>query len=140
MFGRGKGNVGASSRGLLHCRQAGESGVSIEKIYAQLSCNDLSKSAAWFETLFGRAPDARPMDGLAEWHHADSAGLQLFEDAANAGRGTLTLIVRDLVGERARLSGNGLEPPDIEPADTTSLLRLRDLDGNLVVLAQRGRA
>lgn len=63
----------------------------LSKIYANLSCSDLSGSVAWYEKLFGRAPDARPMNGLAEWHHGDSAGLQLFENTADAGRGTLTL-------------------------------------------------
>lgn len=114
--------------------------MSIEKVYAQLSCSDLEKSLVWFERLFGREPDARPMDGLAEWHHESTAGLQLFEDPSNAGGGTLTLIVSDLRNEHSRLAGAGLQPSAIEPADTTSLVRLRDPDGNLVVLAQPGRA
>lgn len=114
--------------------------MTIEKIYAQLSCSDLAQSISWFEHLFGRAPDARPMDGLAEWHHKDDAGFQLFEDISAAGKGTLTLIVRDLEGEHARLANCGLNPPEIEPADTTSLVQLRDPDKNLVVLAQPGRA
>lgn len=113
--------------------------MTIEKIYAQLSCRDLAQSIAWFERLFGRAPDAQPMQGLAEWHHRDSSGFQLFENASNAGRGTMTLIVADLRDEHSRLSNNGLSPPPIEPADTTSLVRLRDPDDNLVVLAQPGR-
>lgn len=112
----------------------------IEKIYAQLACSDLARSIAWFETLFGRSPDARPMDGLAEWHHGDHAGLQVFEDASNAGRGTLTLIVSDLRNEHSRLSDAGLAPSAIQPVDTGSLVQLRDPDRNLVVLAQPGPA
>jgi hypothetical protein len=80
------------------------------------------------------------MNGLAEWHHDDNAGLQVFENAPNAGKGTLTLIVSDLRNEHSRLIAAGLEPSAIEPADTTSLVRLRDPDQNLVVLAQPGRA
>lgn len=112
----------------------------IEKVYAQLSCSDLERSVVWFEHLFQRKPDARPMDGLAEWHHEAHAGLQVFEDAGNAGKGTLTLIVSDLRNEHSRLTAAGLDPSAIEPADTTSLVRLRDPDRNLVVLAQPGRA
>ncbi|OXT01941.1 glyoxalase/bleomycin resistance/dioxygenase family protein [Notoacmeibacter marinus] len=112
----------------------------IEKVYAQLSCSDLERSIVWFEHLFERTPDARPMDGLAEWHHADTAGFQLFRNAPNAGKGTLTLIVSDLRTEHSRLANAGLEPSAIEPADTTSLVRLHDPDRNLVVLAQPGRA
>lgn len=109
--------------------------MSIEKIYAQLSCSNLKQSTEWFASLFGRAPDARPMKGLAEWHQ-QSAGFQLFENASNAGHGTLTLIVSNLGGEQSRLRGQGLGTPEIEPADTVRLLQLRDPDNNLVVLAE----
>jgi hypothetical protein len=114
--------------------------MAIVKLYAQLSCNSLSVSEAWFSKLFGRSADAHPMQGLAEWHHSGSAGLQLFEDRKNAGRGTMTLIVSDLSAEHARLKAAGLAPSDIEPADTTSLVMLRDPDNNLVVFAQPGPA
>ena len=108
--------------------------MTIAKIYAHLSCSDLETSIPWFATLFGRDPDARPMAGLAEWHHSDPAGFQLFEDSGAAGEGTLTLIVTGLAAEHARLSA--LEPADIEEGDGISLVRLDDPDGNLVVLAE----
>jgi len=76
-------------------------------IYANLACSDLGRSRAWFATLFGREPDAAPMEGLVEWHHGEGAGFQLSaegEDDAKAGRGTLTPIVSDLRGERSRLA------------------------------------
>lgn len=82
----------------------------LEKIYAQLSCSDLKRSVVWFARLFEREPDAWPMDGLVEWHHEGKAGLQVFEDASNAARGGLTLIVRDLRNEHARLVAAGLGP------------------------------
>lgn len=113
--------------------------MAIEAIYAHVSCADLERSADWFARLFGRGPDARPMASLAEWHHRDGAGLQLFEDAPNAGRQTLTLIVSDLHGEHRRLTQLGLHPGDVEPADTVSLVRLHDPDGSLVVLAEPAR-
>ena len=108
------------------------------RIFAHLSCSKLEASEPWFESLFGRAPDARPMPGLSEWHQDESAGLQLFENAVDAGRGTLTLIVDDLRAEHERLTAAGLDPGDVEPATSTSLVQLRDPDGNLVVLAQAG--
>ena len=114
--------------------------TSIQKVYGQLNCVDLSVSEAWFERLFGRAPDATPMAGLAEWHHRGAAGLQLFENSEHAGHGTLTLIVSDLRAEHARLKRAALNPSPIEPATTTSLVRMNDPDGNLIVLAQPGKA
>ena len=106
----------------------------MDKIFAQLSCSDLTRSIGWFSTIFGREPDALPMKGLAEWHHG-GAGFQLFQ-GENAGRGTLTLIVIGLPEERSRLSDAGLLPGPIEAADYVDLVRLRDPDNNLVVLAQ----
>lgn len=114
--------------------------MSIIKIYAQLNCSDLTTSMPWFEKLFGRAPDARPMDGLAEWHHRDTAGLQLFDNKKDAGHGTLTLIVEGLSDKRQRLDAAGLAPGPVEPATSTSLVKLTDPDGNTVVLAEPGQA
>ena len=110
----------------------------IEKIYAHLSCSDLEGSIEWFGILFGRAPDARPMDGLAEWHHGEHTGLQLYEDEANAGHATLTLFVSGIEDEHARLTDGDLDPGPLERGDKFMLVRLRDPDGNLVVLAQAG--
>lgn len=112
----------------------------IAALYANLACSDLARSRAWYATLMGREPDAEPMEGLVEWHHGEGAGLQLYagEGAAKAGHGTLTLIVSGLRAERERL--RSLDPGEVEPGDLTSLVRLADPDGNLVVLAQPGRA
>jgi len=106
----------------------------IQKIFAHLSCADLRKSTPWFETMFGRKPDATPMQHLAEWHHGRDAGFQLFENPEHAGKATLTLIVSGLDAERERLAA--LAPGEIEHADYVDLIRLRDPDGNLVVLAE----
>ena len=107
-------------------------------IYANLSCADLDASVSWFRRLFGRDADAAPMAGLVEWYHGEGAGLQIHLDPGKAGSGTLTLIVDDLRAAKTRLGD--LAPGEIESGDATSVLRLYDPDGNLVVLAQPGRA
>lgn len=112
--------------------------MAFKKIFAQLNCSDLSSSQGWYEKFFGRAPDACPMAGLAEWHQEDSGGLQVFENKEHAGHGTLTLIVDGLRDEHTRLENVGLNPGDLEPATSISIVRLRDPDGNLIVLAQSG--
>lgn len=114
--------------------------MAIEKIFAHVSCSDLGHSKQWYATLFGRAPDAEPMQHLAEWHHDGDAGMQLFEDQSAAGKSTLTLIVSALREEHERLTSGGLRPGAIESGEKVSLFRLKDSDGNLVVLAQPGRA
>lgn len=105
----------------------------IQKIYAQIACSDLSASTAWYQTLFGGKPDATPMQHLAEWHRGD-AGLQLFQNPDAAGKTTLTLIVSGLEEERKRVAS--LKPGEIEGADYVNIVRMKDPDGNLVVLAE----
>lgn len=110
--------------------------MALLSVYAHVSCSDLERSLRWYTQLLERAPDARPMAGLAEWRHGASAGFQLFQDTRHAGASTLTLIVNPLREYHARLGRAGLSPGPIEPGDHASILRLRDPDGNLVVLAQ----
>jgi hypothetical protein len=93
-----------------------ETTMVLTTIVAQLSCSELERSTDWFATIFDRNPDARPMQGLAEWHHGPSAGFQLYQNPADAGHGTLTLIVRDVRAEHARLSFDGIRPGNIETA------------------------
>lgn len=107
----------------------------ITRIFANLSCRDLAVSTRWFAAVFGSEPDRNPMPGLHEWDRGD-AGLQLYEKPEDAGRGTLTLVVDDIEEERRRLSEAGFAVTEIELADYTTIMRLRDPDGNLVVLAQ----
>lgn len=112
----------------------------IMSISANLSCSRLEDSIPWYTALFGRAPDRRPMEGLAEWIIHEGAEVQLFESEPNAGHGTLTIGVSGLEAERARLLDTGLAPGEIEEADEFYIVRMRDPDGNLVVLASAKRS
>jgi hypothetical protein len=113
--------------------------MSIETIFANVSCSDLGTSAPWYEKLFGKPPTRRPMAGLAEWQLTESAEMQLFESKEHAGHSTLTLGVMPIEPERERLDAAGLKPGPVEPADDFFIVRLRDPDGNLVVLASAKR-
>jgi catechol 2,3-dioxygenase-like lactoylglutathione lyase family enzyme len=109
--------------------------MAIQTIFAHVSCSDLEASIAWYEKLFGKPPLRRPMPGLAEWQFTESAEVQLFEDKSKAGTSTLTLGVLPLAPERRRLVDAGLEAGPIEEAKHFWIMRMRDPDGNLVVLA-----
>lgn len=110
--------------------------MDLNAIYAHLDCDDLDDGIRWFSALFGRAPDARPMEGLAEWHHGDATGFQLFLAPDHAGHGTVTLMVEDIAAERERLRQAGIDVGNIEDASVGQILRLDDPDDNLVVLVQ----
>lgn len=110
--------------------------MTLSKILAQLKCTDMERSTVWFGKLFGRAPDAAPMDGLHEWHHADSAGFQLVKGESGAGQGCMTLIVEDLAGEIERLRDAGVETGETRRGDVATICQLCDPDGNMIVLAE----
>ena len=114
--------------------------MSISTIYAHVSCRNLEASIRWYEKLFGSPPARRPMPGLAEWKLTESAQFQLFESKEHAGHSTLTLGVLPLDAERTRLIGAGLECGPIEQAEHFHIMRMRDPDQNLVVLASAPRA
>ena len=109
--------------------------MSIQTIFAHVSCADIEVSVTWYSKLFGKAPLRRPMKGLAEWQFSESAEVQVFEDRKHAGASTLTLGVLPIEPERERLLDAGLNPGPIEETDGYFIMRLRDPDQNLVVLA-----
>lgn len=113
--------------------------MAIETIFANVSCGDLAASEAWYAKLFGKPATRHPMARLAEWQLTESAELQLYEDKTKAGHSTLTLGVMPLGKERERIADAGLDPGPIEPASDFYIVRLRDPDGNLVVLASAER-
>jgi len=113
--------------------------MGIATVFAQVSCSDLKVSEAWFEKLFGKAPTRRPMAGLVEWQFTESAEVQLFEAKEHAGHSTLTLGVQPLESERERLIKAGLNPGEVEEAKDFFIFRMRDPDGNLIVVASDRR-
>ncbi len=80
------------------------------------------------------------MDGLAEWQFTDSAEVQLHENKTNAGRSTLTIGVLPLEPEQRRLAAAGVETGPIEATKGFFLMRIKDPDGNLVVMVSAQRA
>jgi hypothetical protein len=107
----------------------------IEKVFAHISCSNLESSIAWFTKLFGRSPDETPMEGLAEWHQNNQAGFQLFQDPKNAGHATMTLGVSDLDSQHSRLAEPKFQLGPIEETVYVNIVRIRDPDQNLIVLA-----
>lgn len=109
--------------------------MSIATVFAHVSCNDIKASTAWYEKLFGKAPDRLPKSELAEFQFSDSAEVQICEEKENAGHTNLTLGVLPLEPERKRLVNAGLDPSPIEEADGYFVMRIRDPDRNPIVFA-----
>jgi hypothetical protein len=111
--------------------------MQVDKIFAVVSSADLEKSREWYSRLFGREPDETPMQELRQWHF-EEGGVQLLDDAQHAGQSMLTLIIEDLESARADLASRGLSLGPASSSDYANTAQIRDLDGNLVTLAQPG--
>lgn len=107
--------------------------MSIERLLAQLSVTDLTAALGWYARLFGRKPDARPMDGLVEWHLDPSFGVQVWEEPDRAGHSAVILDESDLDARAAMLDAAGLEHGGLQDVTSSRILLLLDPDGNRIV-------
>ncbi|MEY2848542.1 MAG: hypothetical protein RI885_1207 [Actinomycetota bacterium] len=105
----------------------------ITRLLAQLAVSDLAGAESWYGRLFGREPDARPMDGLLEWHLTGSFGVQVWADGDRVGQATIVLHESDLSGRVAALDAAGIEHDDVTDATSAWILPLADPDGNRIV-------
>jgi hypothetical protein len=109
--------------------------MAFTRVLAQATVSDLEPAIAWYSTLFGRPPDVRPMDGLAEWHFGNSHGVQVWEEPDRSGRSSMVLDESNLPELIARLDESGFEHGEPEDVTAARILLLEDLDGNRVVVS-----
>ncbi len=96
--------------------------MTIKRVFAVVAVRDLRAAEAWYAELFGAGPDARPMDGLLEWHFGAAGDLQLVQDAERAGGSLLTLQADDVGSVEDQTSaGEGFRT-------------VQDPDGNAITL------
>jgi ketosteroid isomerase-like protein/predicted enzyme related to lactoylglutathione lyase len=108
----------------------------VREIIGVVSVSDLERAGQWYERLFGRPADARPMGGLAEWHVDEAGGIQLLCDPDRAGGSQLTLLVDDLDAERARLEARGLTLGAVLAGEVARYAQITDPEGNQVTFAE----
>lgn len=110
----------------------------ITTVLAVVPASDLAVSRPWFTRLLGREPDAVPMPSDVEWHIPGGGGIQLVDDASNAGAGSITLGDDDVDAELDFIRQRGLDVPEAEtvPSGQFRIAMLKDPNGNTVVLAQ----
>ncbi|MFB4423578.1 VOC family protein [Streptomyces sp. QL37] len=91
----------------------------------------------WYERLFGRPADARPMNGLADWHVSPYAWLQVFESPEHAGGTLVNLVVEDLDRALSDLAGRGITAGETRPGSQgVRFAAVHDPDGNRVTLIE----
>jgi predicted enzyme related to lactoylglutathione lyase len=112
--------------------------MSITTVLAVVPVSDFDASCGWYETLFGRPADRRPMDGLAEWHLSERGAVQVFHDPGRAGQSVVNFYVDDLTKHRDDLAAHGVtatEPQTVSQG-RQRLATITDPDGNQVNLIE----
>jgi hypothetical protein len=58
----------------------------IKNVLASVAVRNLSQSSQWYEKLFGRPADSRPMAEVAEWKFEGGGWLQVYQLPECAGQ------------------------------------------------------
>jgi catechol 2,3-dioxygenase-like lactoylglutathione lyase family enzyme len=108
--------------------------MAFRRLLAQAVVTDLAVAEQWYAHLFDGPPQARPMQGLLEWHLADTFGVQVWLDPDRAGTSAVVVEDTDLDATAARLRAAGVQHDGPQPGGGARVLVLTDPDGNQVVL------
>jgi glyoxylase I family protein len=113
--------------------------MTVNRVLAGVGVADVDAALPWYEQLFGRPPDATPMQGLAEWHFSSGGVVQLVQSGERAGRSLLTLDFDDLRGELDAMRERGLDagPLDDTTSDKVLIAATTDPEGNAITLVQQ---
>lgn len=111
--------------------------MSLTKVLGVVPVAEFDDAIAWYERLFGRPADARPMTGLADWHVNENAWVQVFRDAERAGKTFLNFAVDDLAAHTAELAGRGIVLGDVTLTDKKAqLASVTDPAGNEITFIE----
>lgn len=108
--------------------------MNVTIVMSQLIVSDLDRSVDFYTQLFGRGPDANPMEKLQEWHFENAGAVQFYEEPERAGRSGATINVSDLDASVAALDDLGIEHEPLVEANYVRVVQLADPDQNRIVL------
>jgi predicted enzyme related to lactoylglutathione lyase len=111
----------------------------VSRVLAGVAVADVEAALPWYERLFGRPADERPMEGLAEWHVRSGGVVQLVANAERAGKSMLTLDVEELNNELGAMRDRGLDagPLDDTTSDKVLIATTTDPEGNAITLVEQ---
>jgi glyoxylase I family protein len=116
-------------------RQREREMMPIEHVLAVVPVSDIERADTWYEALFGRPADNRPMPSLLEWQVIGAGWVQVTVDTDRAGSGLLNLAVDDLAATREELATRGVDTAEIQPVNKgVELSATSDPDGNTITL------
>jgi predicted enzyme related to lactoylglutathione lyase len=109
--------------------------MKIENAIASLAVRDLGAASAWYEALFGRPADSKPMPEVAEWKFPRGGWLQVYELPERAGTGSCTLAVDDIEQLVAHLRALGIDAGERNSGTQVQTVMIIDPDGNHLAFA-----
>jgi predicted enzyme related to lactoylglutathione lyase len=110
--------------------------VTITNVLSVALVSDFDEAVRWYEKLFDRPPDHRPMQGSAVWQLTPSGGLQVnAADVAGGGNVVIGVDDVDAFAAACRDRGFALEP-GTEPTQTFRVAPIADPAANTLVFAQ----
>jgi predicted enzyme related to lactoylglutathione lyase len=110
--------------------------MSISNAIASVAVKDLKSASQWYERLFGRPPDSRPMPELAEWKFERGGWLQVYQLPERAGNGSVTLAVNGLDQQISALRRTGMDVGEPMRNTKANVVMIKDPDGNSIALAE----
>lgn len=110
--------------------------MSIQNSLAGIAVRDLNAATRWYEKLFSKPADQKPMPEVAEWAFPRGGWIQLFRDSDRAGKSSVTFSVSDLKAEVDHLRSLDLLVGDVQESKQVKTLIINDPDGNQLVFAQ----
>lgn len=110
--------------------------MSIRNAIASVAVKDVSAAVPWYEKLFGRPADSRPMAELAEWKFERGGWLQLYQSPERAGTASLTLSVSDLDEQVSNLGKLGVHAGQPLVSEQAKVVMIEDPDGNSIAFAE----
>jgi catechol 2,3-dioxygenase-like lactoylglutathione lyase family enzyme len=100
------------------------------RVFAGIPVRDYDSALEWYKRLLGAEPAFYPTDIEAVWQLAEDRYVYIIQDPDRAGGAVSMIWVDDPVAEVARISGQGLEPVDVEKHDSVWKYVFHDSDGN----------
>jgi len=97
---------------------------------------DLAAATEWYEKLFQRSPDSKPMPEVVEWKFPRGGWLQVYLLPERAGTGSCTFAVDDVDEVVRHLRKLGLDTGKVMTSEKTRVIMIKDPAGNSLAFAQ----
>ena len=110
--------------------------MSIKNALASVAVRDLNAAIMWYERLFDRSADTRPMPEVAEWKFDRGGWRQVYQLPERAGCGSFTLAVSSMEEQVAHLEKLNIDAGQKTSGAKVKTLMITDPDGNHIAFAE----